>query len=159
MKRFEQDEARAKNYVFRLLAYRNRSQKEIRDKLYRRKYSSQTIKKVISRLESLGYVDDARFAREWIDFRLKSSFGLKKIILELRQKGIGEDILKLILQQVRFKDSESDVLASLTNKKMRSLRKQEKDGIKVKGKLYRYLLGRGFSSGDIITVLDRTISR
>ncbi len=159
MRESEKNEFKAKNYVYRLLAYRNRSQKEIKDKLKKRKYSQIVIDKAISDLRTSGYIDDARFAREWTQFRLNALFGLKKIALELRQKGIDEETAKSILGQGREKNLELDNLSLVANKKIRLLRNREKEKIKIKAKLYRYLLSKGFSSGDITTVLDNLISR
>ena len=46
-----------------LLGYRARSEAEIRDRLTRYGYLEETIEGVVLRLEELGYLDDAEFAR------------------------------------------------------------------------------------------------
>lgn len=154
----DQDEKRCKNYAFRLLKYRNRSEKEIRDRLILRKYPQPTIEEVVKYLKHLGLIDDRKFAREWTEFRLKMPFGIKRITLELRQKGINEDILKETVEQVAESHFERDVLFKLAHRRIQVIRKREKDRLKIRQKLYYYLLRRGFSASDIMEVLEEIIS-
>jgi regulatory protein len=147
-------ERKACTYAYRLLKVRNRSEREIRDRLSRKGYPAEVVDKVIAYLGQLGLVDDKRFAQEWVNFRLKVPFGLKRIFLELRHKGIAEDIINEVLDKVRKCRAESQVLNELVRKKLCSLRKHERDKIKIKQRLYAFLLRRGFSSGDIIELID-----
>ena len=54
----------AKDTAFRFLAYRSRSEAEVRRRLARR-YSAQIIEKVMAFLRELNYLDDRAFASQW----------------------------------------------------------------------------------------------
>lgn len=79
---------------YRYISFRPRSEKEIRDylaKVLKRRHAiaPRLIDKVIQKLRELGYVDDGKFAKWWVDQR--SSFkpkGKRLIAQELKQKGI-----------------------------------------------------------------------
>jgi regulatory protein len=80
--------------VIRLLAIRARSAQEIRQYLQRNAAEPTIIDSVIARLQERNYLDDAEFAKAWVQnrttFRPK---GARVLQHELRQKGIApEDI-------------------------------------------------------------------
>lgn len=80
--------------VIRLLAIRARSAQEIRQYLQRNAAEPTIIDSVITRLQERNYLDDAEFAKAWVQnrttFRPK---GARVLQHELRQKGIApEDI-------------------------------------------------------------------
>ncbi len=157
MIKFAPQEKKALSSSYQLLKFRDRSEKEIRDKLLKKKYPNSAIERVIVHLKDLAYIDDKKFARAWVSFRLNSPFGLKRIILELRQKGIAEDIISETLSEVRKTDIESEVLTTLAQKRLSNLRKRKIDRLKTRQKLYQFLLRRGFSPGDIMRVLEELI--
>src|SRR6056297_2713703 len=53
------------------LAHRPRSAMEIRQYLESKGFTRETIEPVMERLEDYGYIDDAAFARMWINRRLR----------------------------------------------------------------------------------------
>ena len=87
---------RERSYPFALekavsqLASRARTEKEIVDCLRKNAYPEETIAKVMSRLQSSGYIDDADFAAQWTAIRTSKGLGVRRIRMELRQKGIDQ---------------------------------------------------------------------
>lgn len=150
-------EQRCISYAFRLLKYRDRSEKEIEKRLSEKKYSKDLIQAVVSDLKATHYIDDKKFAKQWTNFRLKCTFSLNRISLELRRKGIAEDIISEILESARKSHIESDILLELATKRIEELLRGEKDKIKVKRRVYDFLLRRGFYSSDIMDVLYRLL--
>src|SRR5581483_279024 len=77
------------NYIIRFLSYRQRSEKEIRDKLTERKATPEITEQVVSFLKDHKFLNDEEFARSWVrsrqSFRPKSK---KAVKLELLKKGI-----------------------------------------------------------------------
>ena len=55
-----------KTASYRLLSYRQRSEKEIKDKLKEKKISPENIGKVIDKLKDLKFIDDKTFAKNYI---------------------------------------------------------------------------------------------
>jgi regulatory protein len=81
-----------------LLGYRARSEAEIRDRLARYGYVGETIEGVVLRLEELGYLDDAEFAR--MKAREKARrYGPRRVSVELKKSGVGEALAREVVEE------------------------------------------------------------
>lgn len=83
-----------------LLASRARSRKEIEDKLLHCGYRPSTVEMVIYKLETQNLLDDADFARQWVEARTNRSMGRNRIAQELRRKGISADETQAALEAI-----------------------------------------------------------
>ena len=63
---------RAKLQAYRILAYRNQTSSELRDRLQRRGYTITIIDEVLHQLVSDGYLDDRKLALDWARYRLQT---------------------------------------------------------------------------------------
>lgn len=88
------------------LSYRPRSAAEVRRNLRKKEVPDSVIEQVIERLERTGLVDDAAFARFWVENREmskpRSERGLR---FELRQKGVADDVITTALSEINEDDS------------------------------------------------------
>lgn len=133
----------AYRYAQLLLKYRPRSEFEIRTRLLRRHYDKSEIEDVISKLKKLDLLDDASFAKFWIQYRLSSNPRSKFLLkIELKKKGVSEKLIENAFE-LRTDLDERALAYSLAQKKYRIL-KRESDLIKKKRRLYSYLQRRGF---------------
>ena len=81
-----------------LLGYRARSEAEIRDRLTRYGYIRETTDAVVLRLQELGYLDDAAFAR--LKAREKARrYGPRRVSLELKKSGVRETLAREVVQE------------------------------------------------------------
>jgi regulatory protein len=81
-----------------LLGYRARSEAEMRERLGRYGYAGETIEAVVGRLEELGYLDDAEFAR--LKAREKARrYGPRRVSVELRKSGVGEELAREVVEE------------------------------------------------------------
>ncbi len=81
-----------------LLAHRARSEREIRDRLRRRDFDTVVIDRVILRLREHRYLDDAEFARAWIENRTTHRpRGDRALRQELRRKGVDNQVIDTAL--------------------------------------------------------------
>jgi regulatory protein len=81
-----------------LLGYRARSEAEIRDRLTRYGYVGETIEGVVLRLQELGYLDDAEFAR--MKAREKARrYGPWRVSVELKKSGVGEALTREVVEE------------------------------------------------------------
>jgi regulatory protein len=81
-----------------LLGYRARSEAEIRDRLTRFGYVEGTIEGVVLRMQELGYLDDAEFAR--MKAREKARrYGPRRVSVELRNSGVGEALAREVVEE------------------------------------------------------------
>ncbi len=132
------------------LVYRPRSEPELRDRLRRRGFSPESIDAVMVKLKKLKWVDDTAFAEFWKDNRESFSPRSKALTrLELKQKGIAEDIID---QTVATIDDEDSAYRAATSK-ARSLARSDYESFR--RRLGGYLQRRGFNYG----VIERTIKR
>jgi len=132
------------------LSYRPRSEPELRERLHRRGFNGDSVEAVITRLKEQGFVDDVAFAQFWRDnresFSPRSQWLTK---LELRRKGVAEDIIDQVVAAID--DEESAYQAAL--RKARSL--PQSDYQRFRRRLGEHLKRRGFSYG----VINHTINR
>lgn len=133
--------------VLRYVAQRPHSRWEVEQYLKRKKQSVNEIDSALSKLESLGLVNDRDFAQSWVaQRRLLKSVGRQHIYLELRQKRVSEEIIAEVLDEDETDDRV--VVRRLVQKKG----SQYND----KQKMMAYLARRGFKYDDIKAVLEDT---
>jgi len=116
--------------VYRFLNFRLRSEKEIRDNLKKKNARDDIIEKIVIRLKEQKFLNDENFARLWVDSRSRvkprSQFLLK---MELKQKGISDEIIEKVLQRVENEGQSDDVqaraLVEKNIKKYSGMQKQE----------------------------------
>ena len=81
--------ATAHEAALRLLSYRARSEREVRTRLARNGIGPDVIEEEVSRLREVGLLDDAAFARMWVEERGQlAPRGTRLLRNELRAKGI-----------------------------------------------------------------------
>lgn len=136
---------------------RTRSEREMRDYLYRKTrpnigktgelrpgISPEVATRVINRLQEKGYIDDRKFAYFWVENRsLSKGISRRKLVVELRAKGVDNIIIEEVLGQTERNDNE-EILKIISKKRLRY--PDDK-------KLTMYLLRLGFRYDDIKSAL------
>lgn len=143
------DLSSGRNYLLRLIKFRIRSEKELRDKLRAKQYDGPIVEELIAYFKRLGYCDDREFARSWINNRLAKPLALRAIEVELKQKGIGREIISELISEKKGTLNEFDIARELAKTRLEKLKAGKEKSDKIKQKLYYYLSRRGFS-GDIV---------
>ncbi len=86
--------------ALRLLVVRPRSEHELRDRLKRKEFDPETIDLAMERVRGWGYLDDAEFARRWVDYRIQHRpRGERLLKQELRAKGVDRDTIDEVLDE------------------------------------------------------------
>ncbi len=146
----EADTNRAKAVCLRLLGIRARSRAELKERLEKRGFSGGAVRGALADLEQLGLVNDAEFARSWVEGRLRlKPVGRARLRWELRRRGVSEKIIAAAVKDALGEERELQIAQELAQTKMErfSLNSQlstlnsEKHLIR----LGRFLTGRGFS--------------
>lgn len=131
---------RAVKYAMHLLQKKDYTVKELTAKLLQAGYTENSAAHALEYVSSYGYVDDRKYAVRYLE-TFSDRKSMKKMQMELRQKGISDDIFAEAREEADMEDEE-DTLRYFAEKKARSLDlSQEKD----RQKLLRYLVGRGYS--------------
>jgi regulatory protein len=142
---------KAANYC----AYQERSQQEVRDKLYEWGLYSDMVENIISQLIGNNFLNEERFAKAYATgkFRQKG-WGKVKITHGLKFKRVPDVLIKKALKELPD-DEYLITLQKVITKKANTI--IEKDGFKRKYKLQQYALSRGYESDLIADVLGQLI--
>jgi regulatory protein len=140
---FAEESYGAVKKAMNLLLCRDRSEKELRERLLKEEFDPRAVCDAIDYVRSFGYIDDARFAENYVaSFLGKKS--RRAMHSELEQKGVDDDLIDQALQTVP--EDESDQIMKLLRKKAGEPHKLD-DG--EKRRVIGFLGRRGFSGGDI----------
>lgn len=93
------------------LAARARSKHEIEQKLLQAGYRPCTVEMVIYKLERENLLDDAEFARQWVESRSTHKLGRSRIAQELRRKGVSQEEALDALSKIEDDDQLSGAIA------------------------------------------------
>ncbi|SDM31794.1 regulatory protein RecX [Pedobacter antarcticus] len=132
-------------------AYQERSQQEVRNKLYEWGLHQQDTESIITELILTNFLNEERFAASYVSgkFNIKR-WGKIKIKQGLKLKKVPEKMIIKALAKIDYDDYLAAILTA-AEKKAASI--TEKDAYKRKNKLITYLMGRGFEFNVISEVL------
>jgi regulatory protein len=138
-------ESVARTILLNQLTGRARTRSELATKLSSRDVPDDVATRLLDRFEEVGLVDDAAFAREWVEQR-QSGRGLARRALaqELRRKGIDDEVAREALDEIDA-DDEVEVARTLVRAKLRSV--QGLDREKAVRRLVGMLARKGHSAG------------
>lgn len=143
---------RAVDRAARFIAYRPRSEQEVRRNLQDKDVPAPVIDAAVTRLQQLGYLDDRAFADFWVKnrntFRPSSERALR---YELRQKGVSDRIISDVLAEAETDDAAYRA-AQGQIRRLRGLTRRE-----FRAKLNGFLQRRGFSFSDARSTIERFI--
>ncbi|MEJ2060989.1 MAG: regulatory protein RecX [Gammaproteobacteria bacterium] len=132
-----------------LLARREHSRAELRQKLLQRDFDAQEVEDALDGLEADRLLDDARFAESYVHYRRGRGFGPLRIRQELQQRGVGSELIGAYLP-ARPREWLDDARREY-EKKFGSVKV---DDFKERARRARFLQGRGFPGEVIRMVLD-----
>jgi len=132
-------------------AYQERSQQEVRDKLYDWGLHATAVENIISLLIGDNFLNEGRFAKAYAKGKFsQKGWGRIKIKQGLKLKRVPDVLIKKALASIDG-DDYLQTLHTLINKKAKLL--NEKDLFKRRYKLQQFALSRGYESdliGDVL---------
>ena len=149
-------ESVARKILLDQLTGRARTRSELATKLAQRQVPDDVAARLLDRFEEVGLVDDAAFAREWVEQR-QTGRGLARRALgqELRRKGIAEELVRETLDEVD-PDDEVEAARMLVRAKLRSVASLDHD--KAVRRLVGMLARKGHSSSVAYRVVKDELS-
>jgi len=131
----------AKQMSIRMLALKDRSENEIKNKLTQQGFDNEVIDKTILQLKSMGYINDMLYTRKYISDRLKLKPKSKRaLFFELKRKGISDDTIEEALDETQL---DEPLLAYRLAKKKYG--KYDVFELAIQRKIVSFLSHRGFS--------------
>lgn len=140
---------RAKLRALHLLEQGDRTKKNLEEKLLKNGYPPEAAEAALAYVESFHYIDDKRYALSYIQNQ-SGRKGRARIQMELRRKGVPQEYIDQAFQEMEEETDTEAVIRELVQKKRRGQGPMDE---KEKQKLYGFLLRRGFSTSDILSVL------
>ena len=148
-------ETEAKAYAFKLLGYRARSTKEMRERLERKGFSADRIDTTIKYLEDIRLLNDKELAADLFRYSLETKpLGKNGIRVFLSKRGIDKDTIEKNLSG-HTSDMEEKTAAEFAGRKMRVLGKHPENVIR--RRLWGMLQRRGFSYDVTRRVVDSVL--
>jgi len=147
----DSDRKRCKDKAMWLISFRDHSRRELFDKL-KKDYSEDVAEAAVSRMEELGLINDASYARRYtadlINLKHLSERGVRQ---KLYEKGIDRDLIDAILEEAEV-DEEEQIRAVIEKKYARNLGDE-----KIRRRAVSALQRLGFGYSSIKSVLSEYI--
>lgn len=142
---------KAYNYAIKYLK-NIKTKKDVYDYLLRKGFTDEEASEVCDYIEEVGLVDDDLYVKFFVEdsFRIKNK-GAKKIVFELKRKGVDDEKIEEALDKA--KEMEYEALKDAYERKLDAT-KSESDPYKRRTKIIRFLLSRGFDYSDIKDIVD-----
>lgn len=137
--------------ALRLIKFRARSRKELEERLKDKGYSFDVVQDVLAYCQKHRFIDDELFALVWVRGRVKKPFGFNRICRELFSKGIAQDIIDSVIEEIKQEYHEQDAIRDIIRVRLPKYNGLEPH--KVKARLFGFLLRRGFSKDLVIEAL------
>lgn len=144
---------RAKLRSMNLLQSRDYTRKQLEDKLKQGEYPQECIEEALSYVESYGYIDDRRYAGDYIEYHIQTKSRMR-IETDLMRRGISKEVIRQAFEKLSglgVVQDEAALIRDLLNKRKYcadTATKQEQQ------KMYGFLYRKGFSPEVIVRVLE-----
>lgn len=147
------NKTRAKKNAYALLRQRPRSEAEMRNRLKLHGYGEELIDDCVKDLKRTGNIDDAKFAKLWMESRMHAS-PVGDVVLkhELKRKGVSDAIIEAVLSQKAKDYDEYEVAFSMAVDRFERLKRLDRR--KAMKRLYDFLMRRGFAYETVRRVVE-----
>jgi regulatory protein len=149
-------EAVARKVLLAQLTGQPRSRAELAKKLAKKHVPADIAQRVLDRFEEVGLVDDAAFARDWVESR-QSGRGLARraLVVELRRKGVDQAVVEDAVGTVDA-EAEEATARDLVRRKLPSLRRYDEQT--VVRRLTGMLARKGYPPGVAFRVVREEVA-
>lgn len=144
---------RCKLRAMNLLQKKDYTERQLRDKLVEGLYPSDVIDEAIRYVKSYKYLDDERYARDYISYHMETR-SRTRIIQDLMEKGLSKDSIYDIIEELYSEDHgelEISQIRKLLDKKHYD---PENADYKERQKVMSYLVRKGYS----MTLIKKAMS-
>ena len=143
---------RAKKRAMNLLQKREYTTAALREKLRDGEYPEACVEEAVAYVESYGYVDDLRYARDFIVYNLDRKSRMR-IEQDLMRKGIQKDSVRAVFEELEeegTRQDEASMIRTLLDKKKYDAKNAD---VQEKQRMYAFLYRKGFHADAISRAL------
>jgi len=143
------EKSKAKNFVFKLLAKRYKTEFEVKNALKKKfNLSEEEIDEIISEAKSIGLISDEYFAKTFVESKINKGYGSRYIKATLKSKGIElDEPLSPNIEKV------IEIIKRKYGKELETTNQLERK--KTINKIFNFLSYRGFSSDEIKEIIRK----
>lgn len=134
--------ALAREIALRQLTVRQRTRAELATAMARRQVPPEAAQQVLDRFTEVGLLNDAAFARDWVEAGARRQRGRRVLAAELARKGVADELIEEALA-TRSADDDLEAARALALRRLPSLAKLDRQ-VRYR-RLCALLQRRGFS--------------
>jgi regulatory protein len=150
------------DFAVKALAARAYSTGELRTKLIGRAEQAIDAEHVIARLRDYGYLNDSRFAENYVGAKLENhGLGKSRVLRDLRERKVSAGLAQRTVERVYGKVDEMELIASFIRRKVKTKAPlpEALEDPKILASAYRKLIRAGFSSSNVLQALKRIVKK
>lgn len=140
---YEENLINCKETALKIIERSYKTKKEMEKRLLEKGYNLEEINETLKFLERYNFINDESYTKAFIKDKTKTQ-GKQKIKYALKNKGVSEEIIEEELSNLDMK-KEKEKANILALKKYNILIKRENDKYKIKEKIIRFLISRGYN--------------
>ena len=141
-----------RSYAFKLIEFRDRTQKELYIKLKEKGYDENTIEDELEFLKEYGYINDLRFAERFTSDAINlKKWGKIRIRAELIKKGVPRDIVENVLEDALSEADDERLFLQMQSR----FKNSDLSNIKERTRIFNYYMRRGFSPDEIKGAINK----
>jgi regulatory protein len=137
-------------------AYQERTQQEVRDKLYTYRLHQDDVEEILSKLIVENFINEERFAKTYAGSKFRQKkWGRLKILRALKEKGLSEYCIKKGMAEIEVKEYDKTLEELI---KIREKKETEKNIYKRKHKIVLFLIGKGYEAEEVWEKINSLIN-
>ena len=145
----------SRDYALRLIEFRDRTEKELREKLAAKGCNEEQIEDTVEFLKNYGYIDDGRYASHFTHDAINlKKWGKIRIRTELLRKGIDRETAEFAIEDAFAEIEEDRVLSQMQSR----FKDSDFSNMKVRTRIFNFFLRRGFTPDEIKGAMNKMSS-
>lgn len=145
----------ARDYALKVIGFKDRTEKEIREKLTQKGYDEIIIEDETEFLKSYGFINDLRYTERFTHDAINiKKWGKARIKTELLRKGIEREIIENTIEDI-FSELDDDRIFTEMQKRFKN---SDFSNMKERTRIFNFYLRRGFSPDEIKGAMNRMCS-
>ncbi len=144
-----------RDYALYLIEFKDRTEKELRDKFKGKGYEENDIEDEIEFLKNYGYINDTRYAKHYTHDAINiKKWGKMRIRTELMRKGIDRETIDNTIEDAFFEVEDDLVLTQMQSR----FKNSDFSNIKERTRIFNFFMRRGFSPDEIKGAMNKMCS-
>lgn len=132
--------------ILMTLGYGEKTEHQMIKKLKEKGFDENAINKSIAKAKELNYINDERYAEEYITkVAIPKKMGKQKIYTNLYQRGIEKGIIQNKIEEFYNEEDATDYIYEIAVQKCNSLKAKGNEPRQIQQKIYQFLLSKGYS--------------